>query len=136
MSPDNMSNNSETDSLEAEVKSALSAIRQDHFADGFEDRALARWNRERVVEPGMFTFIERRALQFLPLAIAASLFLAVYSARHNSSANNTGSSFISRTLGWSSVGAGESANSTADTYESVYATLYGLPELNSTEGAR
>jgi len=121
-------------SVDAEVKQVLTSLRRDNFAPGFEDRALARWNRERTVSFNTFTFIERRAWQLLPLAIAASLVLAVYSALSNTTPN---ASFLARTLGWESATTVVSDNGAPlDTYESVYAKLYGLSLVNSSSGAR
>ena len=121
-------------SVDAEVKQVLLVLRQDNFTDGFEDRALERWNRERTASSNTLAFIERRAWQLLPLAIAASLILAVYSARHNATPN---ASLIARTLGWKSATTVASNNAAAsDTYESVYTSLYGLPLVNSSSGAR
>ena len=120
-------------SVGAEVKDALAALRQDHFAPGFEDRTLARWTRERA-GPSTVTFIERGALQMLPLAIAASLLLAVYSVRLHTTPNV---SLIARTFGWNSATTVATNNTaSADTYESVYTSLYGLPLVNSASGAR
>ena len=116
-------------SVDAEVKEALSALRQDYFAPGFEDRAMARWNRERAGTSSTFAYIERRAWQLVPLAVAASLLLAVYSARENTSSN---ASLVARALGWGEPVSVASAGTTHETYESVYSTLYGLPLVNST----
>ena len=116
-------------SVDAEVKQALSSLRQHNFAPGFEERALGRWNRERSVSTNTFTFIERRAWQLLPLAVAASLVLAVYSARQHTSPN---ASLVARALGWREAASVASATVTSDTYESVYSTLYGLPLVNSS----
>ena len=116
-------------SVDAEVRQALSSLRQHDFAPGFEERALARWNRERSVSTNTFAFIERRAWQLLPLAIAASLVMAMYSAHQNTSPN---ASLVARALGWSEAVSVASATPTFETYESVYSTLYGLPLVNSS----
>jgi hypothetical protein len=121
-------------SVDADVKRALAALRRDNFAPGFEDRAVARWKRERFPSPNTFTFIERRAWQLLPLAIAASLMLAVYSATQNTTPNV---SLIARTLGWQTATTVASSNApSSGTYESVYSTLYGLPLVNASSGVR
>lgn len=125
-----------TDALEAEIRAAFQDVRATSFADGFEDRAWARWNRERASGPGMFEFIERRAMQLLPLAIAASMILAVYSSRHNRTVLNADAPFVVRMLGWNERSATAANANELPTYESVYASLYGLPELNSSSGAR
>lgn len=132
---DNASNdNVPFSSVDAEVKEALASLRQDAFAPGFEDRALARWNRERAASSSTPASIERRARQFLPLAIAASLLVAVYSANRNSTPS---ASLVARALGWPSAGSVTSNElSQRDTYEAVYSSLYGLPLVNSSQGAQ
>ncbi|MEP6834113.1 MAG: hypothetical protein ABJB74_11995 [Gemmatimonas sp.] len=121
-------------SVDAEVKQALASMRRDHFTAGFEDRALARWNRERALSLNTFSVIERLAWRLLPLAVAASLLMAVYSAQHNSAPT---ASLLARSLGWqSAVWVASVKNSHAETYESVYSTLYGLPLVNSSSGVQ
>ena len=120
-----MSDN-ENKTLEQRVRSAMAESQQHGFSAGFEERALARWRAERAVdsEPTMFALIEHRARRVLPFAIAASLLLAVYSAKSARGTSTTTSiNVIERALGWKEVAA-------VDLFESVY----GLPA--STPGAR
>ena len=120
------------ESLEQQLRRALEASRQNGFAPGFEDRALARWKEERraMAAPSTISLIEYRARRLLPFAVAASLVLAVYSASAGNSANgNHRANIVERALGWQN--ASESADA-SDLFESVY----GLPQSKSNTGGR
>lgn len=117
-------------SLEQRLRDGLRASVRSGFAPGFEDRALLRWKAERtaLVSPNTISLIEYRARRLLPLAAAASLILAVYSARvGNFSIGANQGNVIARALGWSSS---VTPSRSADLFESVY----GLPQTESTIG--
>ncbi|MEP6765071.1 MAG: hypothetical protein ABJB66_12200 [Gemmatimonadaceae bacterium] len=117
-------------SVEQQIRDGLNASRQDGFAAGFEERALSRWKAERaaVAWPTTLSLIEYRAQRLLPLAVAASLILAVYSARAGTDSNQQ-SSIVARALGWSTSG---DPSRSSDLFESIY----GLPQSESPVGGR
>ncbi|GEM_PF-2109540 len=122
--------------LEKEVRAALEQLRDTQFADGFEARAVARWQRELGGRPTTMAQIERRARQFVPVALAASLLLALYTAYGDDRASATNLSIVARALGWQRVEPSIDRAIDAAGYESLYATLYELPQLNTDGGAR
>lgn len=111
-----MSNpNHDADALETRVRTAMHSSRQHNFAPGFEERALQRWRHERITAaaPTTLSLIEYRARRLLPLAVAASLILAVYSVRSGGDGSFTHSDIITRALGWKT-------QPVPDLFESVY----------------
>lgn len=123
--------------IEEEVRDALDARRHAEFTPGFENRVLDRWKRERLQSPSTMSYIESRALRLVPLALAASLVLAVYSARRHDGPSPTGRSLVARALGWQqSMKADSIVSGTTASYEVMYAALYELPQLNSAGGSR
>lgn len=123
--------------LEKEVRDALDQRRQMQFAAGFEDRVVARWKHEQRPTPSTLAHIERRAWRFVPAALAASLVLALYTARRTDGMSSAGGSIVARALGWPQSPAGSNAApNTAAPYEVMYAALYELPQLNTAGGAR
>lgn len=115
------------DQLEGEIRSALKERQHSSFAPGFEDRVARRFLAERLQTVSIASFIERRALRIVSVALAASLLLAVYSAERHASGSPGDTSFVARALGWS---ASAPASSVITEYESLYASLYGLPQVD------
>jgi hypothetical protein len=59
------------------IRSALAERRRDRFAEGFADRAVARWRSDRSTEAAM----SRQFRRVTTIAAAAVLVLAAYNLR-------------------------------------------------------
>lgn len=96
--------------FETLVREAVRRSARARFADGFADRALARWSAEPRPEErgsggrmssdarGVLPLVERVAKRVVPLAIAASLVLALYSA--SDATAGARSPLVNRLFGW------------------------------------
>jgi hypothetical protein len=60
------------------IRDALAERTRDHFAEGFADRAAARWRNDRSTEASM----ARQFRRLTAVAAAAVLALAMYNVRH------------------------------------------------------
>lgn len=117
------------DQLGNEIRNALKERQRASFAPGFEDRVAERFRAERLQSVSIASVIERRASRIVSVALAASLLLAVYSAGRRSNSSNGDTSFVARVFGWP---AEVSTSAGVAEYESLYASLYGLPQLDGS----
>jgi hypothetical protein len=83
--------------IESMVRDAHNDSRNQSFAPGFSDRAVARWRSSRT-SVSLGDVIARDFKRLAPIAIAAAMLLAFYNARAS-----TDSPTIDRLLGLTTV---------------------------------
>ena len=64
------------------IRDALGRTTRDQFADGFADRAAARWNAARASDQPLGAIMGRQFRRLAPLATAAALLVAANNLRH------------------------------------------------------
>ena len=125
MTNDNSPNsNDATRSIEQLTREALGATSSRAFDDGFATRAWSRWNATRM-DGNVIALMERSAQRLVPLAVAASLLVALYSAAPGAIASARPQSFVERMLGWGEPEA---------TLQYASASIYDVYGLTSSLG--